>query len=934
MHNLSGLKRLLLLFGLLLIILSSIGYFYYNRWQQNVNRANTLPYILESSVFVCELESVGKQWSNFCETSIGQDISMLPFFTSIQPTVESLTQAGLSKNLLDELSLIVSVHGLSEQDLGYVFYLDSRRPATKSLIDFLDNQRKNNKYKVETRNYAGYTIATISQLKTKLASSLYMLKHNNYVMLSFSELLIEDIVRGLAYKNSPGFLPVQKTFYKQGGLYVNFSKLPTLLRIFFKQEYSCKLGTSLSAALPAAQLEVKLTNHYLLLNGITNKLPASSDKIYWVDRLTKQEASPLRLLSYIPATSGLVKYYTFKDTEKLGDAIKAYRDKQPDSQGPIFKRQQNIKELLDPLLKNDMALCTLGSNFVEEVLFIRVNNLERAIELLEEAKLIKNLSEQQLPGWPTVYSVDNEVFKSWLPSMVFSDFQPKFLSILDNCLVLVNTFSVLKHLQEAYRKGNTWTNQDIRQQKFLSSTLEAANFSMFVNLEYGWGLFTQKLKPVWKALFDKHLTNLKKYGYASVQLVNTLQNDQPGHYINILLAHIADGNITKKTETDTLSALNLFQAEAPIITKAFFVETHKKDIPHLLVQDALHQLYFMDITGKLVWKKKLDGPIVTDIFPIDIYKNNKWQYICTTSDLLHIIDYTGQEVSPYPKKLPQPGKGIGLNLIDYNQDKNYRILLTDSKGDIYLRDTQYRPLPGWNPKSLHAPFAITPFHIRTHKDYFISLQTNGTVYALNRRGQVYNGFPIKLQDGLYNHLIVQKGNQPSTTRLVVLTEEGKLNVYDLLGSLRTSIQLEKTDYTAKFILCPEMGSGNNYVIIRQDLDKVAVLDEEGKVIFEKVQEAEKTLLYQYHVFGNYKFYVVTDPSKKKAYIYDVLGKLVNRVPLNSNGQPVSLFFKDATQQLIVYTTFNKSILKYSLTVEVLTNQTEQQINNPLLVDVN
>jgi len=335
----------------------------------------------------------------------------------------------------------------------------------------------------------------------------------------------------------------------------------------------------------------------------------------------------------------------------------------------------------------------------------------------------------------------------------------------------------------------------------------------------------------------------------------------------------------------------------------------------VLVQDALDQLYFLDNVGKLVWKKKLEGPILTDILLIDLYKNNKWQYACATSDSLHIIDYTGQEVSHYPKKSPQSGKDVKINIIDYSGDKNYRFLMTDSRGNIYLRDAQYRPLPGWNPKSLHAPFAITPFHIRVYKDYFISLQTNGMLSALNRRGQLYPGFPIKIQENVYNPLIIQRGNHPSTTRLIILTEEGKLYTYNLLGALQNKIQIPKTDYTARFILCPEVGSGNSYAIVRQDLDQVAVLDEQGNLLFEKKQEGEQTLNYQYYVFGSYQFYAITDPVKKKTYLYDVAGKAIHHLPLDNSGQEIKLFFTETTRQLLVYTSLNKSILKYELTVE-------------------
>jgi hypothetical protein len=917
MHHTSVLKKLLLTFALFLVVLTSIGYFYYGRWQRDVKQSATVPYILESAALVCNLESVGKQWNNFSATTIGRDFATLPLVANIQKNLECLSQAGFNRSLLDELSLIISIHGLSEEEIGYIFYLDIHTTTAISLLKFLEDQKRNNKYKVETRNYSGYTITTISQPTTKNSIKLHMLKQGSYMMISFSELLIEDIVRGLADKKPSAFLSLKKSSCKQGSLYINFPKLSSLLRVFVKQEYSCKLAAYLLNLAPAAQLALKLSNHYLLLTGLTNESVSSADSNYWVSTLNKIEPTLFSLSSYIPSNSSAVQYYSFKDAATFRNGMYSYQDRQHTFKAPITTDilASNDIDLLNTLFKNDIALCTVGSAMRDQLLFMGTNDSKRAISILEESQLITKPSEQQINQWSTIYTVNSTVFKSWLPHLIFSDFEPRLLAIVDNYIIFANNFSTLKQLQRSYAQGNTWANQQNGAHRFLASTLEYANFSMFANLQYAWPLMTQKLKPVWKALLDKHTANFQKFGYASFQLVNNPQSTQQPCYMNLLFAHMAERELAKDINADTISAVKYFQTAAPIISKPIFVTTHKKAALHLLVQDALSQLYFVDDMGRLIWKKRLEGPILTDISIIDLYKNNKCQYLFATSDAIHLIDYTGQEVSPYPQKLPRSGKGVGVNVIDYNQDKNYRILITDAKGNVFLRDMQYRPLPGWNPKPLHIPFAITPFHIRVDKDYFLSLQINGTLHALNRRGQSYAGFPIGIKESVYNQLIVQKGAYPTTTQLVILTEEGTLNCYNLKGTLQNSIQLEKTDYTVKFIISPALENSQSYAIFRQDLDKIAVLDEQGRLLFEKEYESERALVYQYFVYGEYKFYVITDPVKKRTYIYDTVGRLLNSTTIHNNGQQVALSFSEADQQILVYASFNKSILKYQLAIK-------------------
>jgi hypothetical protein len=916
MHHTSVLKKLLFIFAFLLVVLTSIGYFYYSRWQREVNQSATVPYILESAALVYNIESAGKQWNNFSTTTIGQDFTALPLFCNIKSSVEYLNQTGFNRNLLEELSLVASIHGLSEEEIGYVFYLDLRKPATASLLEILEKQKKDGQYKVENRNYAGYTITVISQFKTKNPETLYILKQENYVMVSFSELLIEDIVRGLTDKKPSAFLSLKETSHKQSSLYINFAKLSSLLRVFVKQEYGCKLSSRLLSLAPSAQLELKLSNHYLLLNGLINEESPSTGLSYWLSSLGKGDPSLFTLSPYIPLNSSVVQCYSFKDATKFIDSMHCYQSKQYTSQVITEILATNTTDLLNSILKNDMAFCTIGADPNEQLLFIGINDPERAVDIFEETQLITKPWEQQINQWSTIYSVNSEVFKGWLPPAIFNNFEPKLLVIIDNYVVLANNLSTLKQLQRSYIQGNTWASQQSGTHRFLTSTLEYANFSMFVNLQHAWPLIAQTLKPRWKALLDKHTTSFQKFGHASLQFVSNPQGTQRPYYMNLLFAHMADVELEKpvnNTGTGTVSALQYFQTEAPIISKPTFVVTHKKDALHLLVQDIRSQLYFIDDAGRLIWKKKLEGPILTDISVIDLYKNNKCQYLFSTSDALHLIDYTGQEVKPYPKKLPSPGKGVRTNVIDYNQDRNYRILITDARGNIYLRDMQYRPLPGWNPKTLHTPFAITPFHLRIDKDYFLSLQTNGVLHVLNRRGQAYAGYPVNMKELVDNPIIVRKGAQPATTQLIMLTEEGTLNFYNLKGILQHTTQLEKTDYTVKFILSPSVMDMQDYVIFRQDLDKITVLDEQGKLLFEKEYESERVLVCQYYAFGRYKFYIITDPIKKRTYIYDYMGRIINNSTIiHNNGQQIALSFLKDDQQILVYTSFNKSILKYQL----------------------
>jgi hypothetical protein len=930
MHHPTILKKLLAALGALLIALVSIGYLYYRGWQREVQKSDFFPYILTSSALVLDLPVAGRQWDAFQKTTIGQDLGAWPLCNHIKASLVALQQAGVDASIIGDLPVVISIHGLSEEEIGCVFYLDLRMPQVARLIHAIEQADKSNKYVMETRNYAGHTITAINRVKDKSPRRLYVLKQQHHAIISFSEVLLEDIIRGVAHKkDTAAFLKIQRTGHKQGGVFVNFEQLPSLLRVFLTQANYSTWAPQLAGIAPQAQLELKLTEHHLLLNGILSKGASSSDKPYWYQAISSATPSSFTMTSYIPASTAIIQHYTIHDPLSLAKDMQQYRYQQTGSSGSKKKSISDSASMLPTLhtlVKGELALCTLGTEPYDQFLLVEVHNVEEAIATLEEAQCITYAPSYQLAKLSTTYTVNPTIFRSWLPQYVFPRFTPMLLSTVDNYIIIASSLQALQVLEASYLQGTTWAQQGSPQHQFLSSTLEAATFSMFINIQAAHLWILQQIKPIWKAMWHKYLAALCKHGYASVQVTYS-GHEQPVGHIHLLLAHVEEQVTKVVPATNQLTvtspgSTSLFQAEAPILTSPMWVRSHKQGGSLLLVQDALHQLYLVDAVGELIWKKQLDGPLLPEVHAVDIYKNNKWQYLCATATSMYVIDYTGHEINGFPRPLLNNGQGIAVNIIDYDRDKNYRILITDEKGNVYLKDTQYRPLPGWNPKAFQGAFVRAPFHIRVSRDYFIALQEKGTLHVVNRRGQPYPGFPINVGESVHNPLIVRQAKQPADTRLVVLTDTGKLLTYNLKGGLQHSVQLAQTKSAVKFMLIPDQVNKQHYVILQQDIDKLVFLDEQGQVLFEQPCEADQTWIGQYYDYGSYKFYVVTDVDQAKTYIYDQTGKLIHE-PLGNSGYPIQLHWAASSRQLTVHTSLDNQIHKYQF--DVLVN--EETISN-------
>jgi len=912
------LKRLFFVLNLSILVLAGMTYLYYKRWYSQTQHTTTIPYIPSSAALVYKSHAAGNQWKAIEQTSNAQDLSCLPFYTNIQESLQWLQSLGIDSQVFDELPLVISIHGLSEEEVGCLFYLPTQAQGTQRLLQLLASLQQRHTYQLEERKVSGYSITAISNPGTY--KQLYFIKQGSYIIASFSSLLLEEVILGLVHKVPHSFLPIKQLPGKQGSIYINFQKISLLLRVFFKHAALNPWASTLADFAPAAELALKFTNQYSLLTGFLDRLTADGNQTpsYWLHTLAGQEPGVLELAPYIPSSTIFLQHFTWQETQSFATAWQQYRQLQvpvlADKNSARGIKDSDLGTALDPLLAGEIGLCTIGLAPKTQVLLMPVVHHDAFITALEELNLVTQPIELTYNQHTSkVYTLLPKALDGWLPGHLFPTFQPCLLTTLDNYVVLTDSKTALEQVITQYKQGKTWANTPY-QQAFLSNLLAQANCRLFVNIQQAWPQLIQALKPAWKTFLQQHAT-LKNFNLASLQVIAD-KKDTNSFYLSLLVHHNKQEKPTVELpttpnprQTNTPVALQAFKARAPIITKPFIVPTHKPDGFYILFQDALYQLYCLNKSGKLLWKKALDSPIASEVFWIDLYKNKKWQYIWTTQRFMHLIDYTGRPIKQYPHKLPTTDVPVKLTVIDYLKDKNYRFLLSDATGNMYLRDIYYRPLPGWNPKSLQGPFAGIPFHILDKHDYFLALQEKGALQALNRKGHLYPGFPIDLGAQTHNPLVVKKDPPSAASRLLTLTDTGKLSYYSLSGILQHSIQLDKPTPTTKFACCLDEAKGASYCIIRQDLGKYTVLDEKGEVLFEKDYQSDQPLLYQYYDFGNHKFYVITYQDHHRSYIYGSQGKAIHNNSL-SNSQPITLHFAQETNQLHVYSNHKDQALKY------------------------
>lgn len=205
----------------------------------------------------------------------------------------------------------------------------------------------------------------------------------------------------------------------------------------------------------------------------------------------------------------------------------------------------------------------------------------------------------------------------------------------------------------------------------------------------------------------------------------------------------------------------------------------------VLVQDTQHRLHRVSSSGQVRWTRALDGPLMGPTHQVDRYRNGKFQMLLLTRNTLYLIDRNGADVSGFPVKLPSPAVAP-LAVMDYENDRDYRILLPIENGRLLNFTVEGLPVKGWEPApQLPAPAAGPVVHLRIKgKDLLVVADRAGNVHVLDRKGKPRERTSLKLPADA-EVLAVLPGNEPAQVTLVWRTAEGALSAGTIGGAARS-----------------------------------------------------------------------------------------------------------------------------------------------------
>lgn len=189
------------------------------------------------------------------------------------------------------------------------------------------------------------------------------------------------------------------------------------------------------------------------------------------------------------------------------------------------------------------------------------------------------------------------------------------------------------------------------------------------------------------------------------------------------------------TGKQTAGALWTTAMPAPLALPPMLVEDYLSKTQQVFVQDRDHRISLISCTGKVLWQRQLDGPLLGGIHQIDRYRNDKLQLLFNTADKVYLIDRLGRDVEGFPVALKTPAS-TPLSIFDYEGRKDYRLVVPLQDRSLLNLGADGLAVKGWAPKKLAAPALAPVQHVRIKgMDYLVVPLLNGSVVVMDRRGE-------------------------------------------------------------------------------------------------------------------------------------------------------------------------------------------------------
>ncbi|MDC3109896.1 hypothetical protein OA490_02890 [Flavobacteriales bacterium] len=619
-------------------------------------------------------------------------------------------------------------------------------------------------------------------------NSNFLTQKNNFLYLSKNKLLIENVIRNSTYSSNIEFEKFQK-------LYENKSKNISLI---VKENYDGLKFKDIPQNVE--KFSEFMSYEFDILNDEINVLGfAESDQKRNIQLLNNLIKTKTDFLDIVPTNFSKLERISFEFTEIKKNLNSLIQDESIITY-EIDSVYQNVSEIGELIIEND-------------TLFLL--NFTDAYQINLSESIIRN---QFYRGQEIIELSKNNFQIDFFGFDKLNNF--KYFTKFGNLVLFSKTENELENIILNFRNNLTLTRENEFKEFRKKIPSKSVNFTLYNDSN------SEKFR--------------NKYIYTSEEISNNLS------YFSLFTSPNENTQSIRKLEL----VFKTKHSKEIVITPSLIKNHRTKDL-NVFFQDSDNNIILSDLSGNKIWSKNFESKIISDVHQIDMYKNNRLQFIFLTLEYLYILDINGNVVKKVRNKVS--GTEKYLSVFDYDKNKNYRLVVQEGR-TVSMYDSKLNVIKGFKGTKTKKNIANSMDHIRIlNKDFLIQYYDDKTFEIFDRRGRVR----IKLPKGLKHESTVFKNQN----KLLFLSEGNEIVKIDISG------EVSYQPFTDKI----------NNVASNQDL---LVMLTENKLL---VNENEFKIPYGNYVNPKiYKNYIsLLNLDTKELYLFNKTKK-VDRFPIFSS----------------------------------------------------
>jgi len=736
------------------------------------------------------------------------------------------------------------------------------------------------------RLYDGVEIYTINP--SIFEGPLYFFISDGLLVMSMSPILAEEGLRALQQEASvlinDGFMNVRKTRGRdsRGEVYVNYKQLKTIISQYASDENKNNAFFSQPYADWSA-LDLNLKSNAISLNGFVLSKDSSDA---WLGAFRNSDAPRMNVLNYMPSNTAYFAFFGFGNFEK-------FRERQLDIYArsnrkyPIESKLKEYDELCNCNM-NNLALSWIGTQAAAFIIepasenysqnhfaIFETDSPDKAWESLLEierkrAEKLDKKPEIEVFGDLEVHKLEIGSFYGKVLSEGFNGLIDPYFVKMDNVILMASSLNALRNLVQKLSEPGKDENTLATDEAFMDLSNQISGNShvvIYSSLSRSPLIYQNILGEKYAKDIATHTDLLRKF-QAFVYQVSYYKKDL--YYNNVYFKY----NPEYKKETNSLWEKQL---TANVKSKPYLLKNHYTDALEIFVQDENNHIYLIGNTGRVLWEAEVDGPILSDVVQIDVYKNEKLQILFSTKNSIYLLDRNGNGVESYPVKLPSNATN-GITMADYDNSRDYRFFIGVEGGKILTYDVTGKQIDGWSFKDSEGNIVSDVKAIRIKsKDYIFAFNDKGKIHLLNRKGESRHSVEQKIEKPASGQYQLDLKSNINESALYYVDSTG--NAYRQ-GFNDRFTKVKLTDQPVLDYDFVDLNNDGSVECLLLTADAIEAFSLKGDIIFSNNLEKSEAYSLQTFLFPKGEVRIgVTDPDKEKVTLFQSNGKIRSGFPL-------------------------------------------------------